>query len=682
MLMRAELDSLLTGRTHEIGPITKPYHALAGTSAALTGSLGIRSASADAGADAGADADADASAKQAYSAETTRFAWDDDVGMLLMRGYNSISGQMVGPVSDDCVESYSHTWIDEGSVKMDQAYSETKTQLAASLDLNLQASFGVGAFAASDSAKLAASTKLDRLTSVHSVRVYYNGPVLQTYLVKFKDKYLNMTYSDFVERCGDMYLSGVATGATLRLVFTINAVDMDSKLKLEASMQEKFATAFKAKESWAASLAAVMSSKEVTFQAFVNGGSQCDLPVVFSVDDVPAAVAKFTDSLKNCVGKVSNTDDTTTDYRSPWQALFTSNYAMWQAQKQDKDTLLTQTTAFRAIATDLETNEWVQDEIAAIATYAGLYDWATTQETPATIAAMKIEVDTNETAITGALNTCVGVPVKCSYDRTTAKVTDPNKFKDRLPNLLGHRPKDCHDLSLELPAADRKDGEYPLYWGSDEAKAYTAMCTDMATTNAKTFLKLKNVDALGSLRRPTYNYASHYVNYGSRPEWGAGMVYRVWNYLPISYLSPTAAEVIPMAQVGPTIAQYATDGTMSICRPGQVPSKDSRCFPGDSPNPSFNTDIGNVRGGWGAGTLTANLDVTGTGFEIDDQMTWQMIPTAPKSKVAKFTPPSTPPSGPWLSATMTAEGVEAEYSQAYQGLNRLFTQLKWVGSGP
>jgi hypothetical protein len=224
--------------------------------------------------------------------------------MDYLRGYDSVTGNILPTCFNDAVAYGSTAYANEYGYEMKMI--ETKAQLYNFIGASYQTSTGY--FLGKNSVAAAMSNEFSNESDSIFIVIKYtwDGPVFEvkTPVLKhasdFKTKY--PTYAQFVDNCGDSYISGIRTGVYFYAMLKITFSSTSEKNTVHWAMKNKtLPVKTSAEFNSVTKINNTKSTVTVTARILGGGPSALDLTDVKTVDQFFTYVDAHKDNLKKAI---------------------------------------------------------------------------------------------------------------------------------------------------------------------------------------------------------------------------------------------------------------------------------------------------------------------------------------------------------------------------------------------
>lgn len=390
---------------------------------------------------------------------------------------------------------------------------KSSVDLSASLSLNEHAKMGVGVFKAGEEASWSASAEFstNRVYGVyHSTAAGLVKSLNPDIVIEDEILATYETFDDFVNHCGDYYLYEMETGAELKLMIEIIAMNASAAASISSGFSEEVPNE-SAGGSMNADFKAAYDNSKKSFKTFMNAAIECDFQAPGdTLDGFYAKTQDFTGKLKDCLGGGADASETAAylasfrkwnrdDWEDKRKAWLRNEVACPASDDKCNADNAAQVAAITAILQSYDDYQKLLGEIDNMFNNPDDYDWTTTTKYHSyNVVDAKNQITDSDTGTIRQLRdlaqVCEATPESCATGNVTPT---PETIADDLPAHKAFMPTSCRDYHLQYPGQVFSDREYPLYLNRDSSKPVCVYCYSMTTDTPKEFLKLYHTGSKG-----------------------------------------------------------------------------------------------------------------------------------------------------------------------------------------
>ena len=220
-------------------------------------------------------------------------AWEPKV--LLGRGYDALTGK----VHEDCTNFEITTRPTKGLHFVDWFLTEitSNADLLSMLAVNASTSLDLGFASGSAEASIVKGSEINNFNANYVASARAERGWDFTKEVSVKDEYQNISPSEFRERCGNNYVSGVLYGGSFYSTIKIETTSIDDKKDVTAKIDASFGP-FSGSGEMDESTRQVLSTRRAEIKGNYGGSSAQPIPLTFDLlrerlSEFPAAVLRF-----------------------------------------------------------------------------------------------------------------------------------------------------------------------------------------------------------------------------------------------------------------------------------------------------------------------------------------------------------------------------------------------------
>ncbi|MBK3662138.1 hypothetical protein JJE66_12865 [Bradyrhizobium diazoefficiens] len=407
---------------------------------------------------------------------------DTDIG----RGIDFFNADLAGtPFDPATIPNVAVQAVPGSTTRFFSKLVEDSSDIAKTLEVSAQASFGVGAFSGRVSADYSRTISANSyslfmvgMVDVELTRTgYLAGELARLRLAPeiltwFK---LPSDLKRFRQAYGDQFVTGSVKGGTLNFIVEIETHSLDDKAKLTAEASASGAT-WSAQASFKATLNTLQKSRRVTAHIYQAGGDwkfdQIDADTLFkALLDFPAQIAKSPvtralevqsyDGIQNWPAAVDN---------YPSLSAAGSTLTAFQGWREKYDALLNDVDYVRANLVAFERADSVD------------------------LADLRSEIEQEAAKLDQGFMDLVSDPINSLNLKPANVARDPDDFRARLPHWREGLPSCAKDILAANASAP--DGEYDLWLGGDRTKRVKLYCRMADTPREYLTLQQPNTSML------------------------------------------------------------------------------------------------------------------------------------------------------------------------------------------
>lgn len=487
---------------------------------------------------------------------------------------------------------------------------DSSDELRKSIGLSAQASVNMGVYGGDAKADFAASRSVNSSSVflvakvvVRDKTAQYNADALRQIDLDshVRDLYANNPY-EFRQDYGNCFIAGREFGGEMYCVLEIITHSSEDKMSLSAEA-EGHGESFKASGKFTGAIDALTKNRQVKLWVYKKGGSPLTVdPDKIGVNDFIRMTGIFAGELK--------------DNPQPYGAILTPYNQLASLTGLQGRSALDRQNVETVIAELTQSYLKYQDAVGDLNYMTQNQDeFVFPPVDKKKVEAAKTKIKKQQTEIRAALRE-VAQPPDPSTIETYLKTVDSydqrewpsvDELTADLPQRLRHLPRSAKDLKRQYPDL-KEDGEYDIYLDGKMESRVTLYCKDMATANPREYISLQQT---GGDKNRSYWPAST-----SRGQcWRSGKdlttSYSRIRFDPMSRTVDLDDATFAKTSGGP-LTDRSADGKVRWTRnyAPYAAASASNHIPHADRQPR--TPYG-----------TANVDLRGTGFRIDDDVTWK-----------------------------------------------------------